>query len=114
LELRKKNDKKGKRNYPCLSSNIQIKLKSCGKMDKGYKLASQLITLLDTEPRWFTFAEVEKSLGISNKTIRKEFDLNLVPGQNATYELVLADEEGGEGGGFLASQFPGPSSFRKF
>ncbi|WP_238403742.1 helix-turn-helix domain-containing protein [Paenibacillus paridis] len=54
-----------------LSSNIQIKLKSGGKMDKGYKLASQLLTLLDTEPRWFTFAEVEKSLGVSDKTIRK-------------------------------------------
>lgn len=40
-------------------------------MDKGYQLASQLITLLDTEQRWFTLAEVEKSLGISDKTIRK-------------------------------------------
>lgn len=40
-------------------------------MDKGFKLASQLLTLLDTEQRWFTLAEVEKSLGISDKTIRK-------------------------------------------
>ncbi|MFX3632451.1 MAG: helix-turn-helix domain-containing protein [Candidatus Pristimantibacillus sp.] len=40
-------------------------------MDKGFKLASQLLTLIDTEQRWFTLAEVEKSLGISDKTIRK-------------------------------------------
>lgn len=40
-------------------------------MDKGFTLASQLLTLLDTEQRWFTLAEVEKSLGISDKTIRK-------------------------------------------
>ncbi|MFS0855673.1 helix-turn-helix domain-containing protein [Paenibacillus taichungensis] len=40
-------------------------------MDKGFTLASQLLTLLDTEHRWFTLAEVEKSLGISDKTIRK-------------------------------------------
>jgi hypothetical protein len=40
-------------------------------MDKGFNLASQLLTLLDTEERWFTLAEVEKSLGISDKTIRK-------------------------------------------
>ncbi|WP_339314940.1 helix-turn-helix domain-containing protein [Paenibacillus sp. FSL R10-2734] len=40
-------------------------------MDKGFNLASQLLTLLDTEQRWFTLAEVEKSLGISDKTIRK-------------------------------------------
>ncbi|UQZ84580.1 Anthrax toxin expression trans-acting positive regulator [Paenibacillus konkukensis] len=40
-------------------------------MDKGFKLASQLLTLLDTEQRWFTLAEVEKSFGISDKTIRK-------------------------------------------
>lgn len=29
-------------------------------MDKGFNLASQLLTLLDTEQRWFTLAEVEK------------------------------------------------------
>ncbi|WP_422658924.1 helix-turn-helix domain-containing protein [Paenibacillus sp. EC2-1] len=40
-------------------------------MDKGFTLASQLLTLLDTEQRWFTLAEVEKSLRISDKTIRK-------------------------------------------
>ncbi|OCT16399.1 transcriptional antiterminator BglG [Paenibacillus pectinilyticus] len=40
-------------------------------MDKGYTLASELLTLLDTEQRWFTLAEVENSLGISDKTIRK-------------------------------------------
>ncbi|WP_248548312.1 helix-turn-helix domain-containing protein [Paenibacillus odorifer] len=40
-------------------------------MDKGFNLASQLLTLLDTEHRWFTLAEIEKSLGISDKTIRK-------------------------------------------
>ncbi|TCP18734.1 BglG family transcriptional antiterminator [Scopulibacillus darangshiensis] len=40
-------------------------------MDKEFKLASQLLTLLDTEQRWFTLAEVEKKLGISDKTIRK-------------------------------------------
>lgn len=40
-------------------------------MDKGFNLASQLLTLLDTEHRWFTLAEVELSLGISDKTIRK-------------------------------------------
>lgn len=40
-------------------------------MDKEFKLASQLLTLLDTEQRWFTLAEVEKSLGVSDKTIRK-------------------------------------------
>ncbi|WP_282937160.1 helix-turn-helix domain-containing protein [Paenibacillus sp. RC67] len=40
-------------------------------MDKGFKLASQLLTLLDMEQRWFTLSEVEKSLGISDKTIRK-------------------------------------------
>ncbi|WP_339167869.1 helix-turn-helix domain-containing protein [Paenibacillus sp. FSL H7-0943] len=40
-------------------------------MDKGFNLASQLLTLLDTEYRWFTLAEIEKSLGISDKTIRK-------------------------------------------
>ncbi|MCS7463070.1 helix-turn-helix domain-containing protein [Paenibacillus doosanensis] len=51
--------------------NIQIELKWGGNMDKGFKLASQLLTLLDTEQRWFTLAEVEKSFGISDKTIRK-------------------------------------------
>ncbi|WP_234969415.1 helix-turn-helix domain-containing protein [Bacillus massilinigeriensis] len=40
-------------------------------MDKEFKLARQLLTLLDSEQRWFTLAEVEKSLGISDKTIRK-------------------------------------------
>jgi transcriptional antiterminator len=40
-------------------------------MDKGFNLASQLLTLLDIEHRWFTLAEIEKSLGISDKTIRK-------------------------------------------
>lgn len=40
-------------------------------MDKEFKLASQLLTLLDTEQRWFTLAEIEKKLGISDKTIRK-------------------------------------------
>ncbi|SFL31580.1 M protein trans-acting positive regulator (MGA) HTH domain-containing protein [Paenibacillus sp. 1_12] len=40
-------------------------------MDKGFKLTSQLLTLLDAEQRWFILAEVEKSLGISDKTIRK-------------------------------------------
>ncbi|GAF08292.1 helix-turn-helix domain-containing protein [Paenibacillus pini] len=40
-------------------------------MDKGFTLASQLLTMLDTEQRWFTLAEVEKSLGISVKTISK-------------------------------------------
>ncbi|OMD96634.1 helix-turn-helix domain-containing protein [Paenibacillus odorifer] len=40
-------------------------------MDKGFNLASQLLTLLDTEHRWLTLAEIEKSLGISDKTIRK-------------------------------------------
>ncbi len=40
-------------------------------MDKGFTLASQLITLLDAEQRWFTLAEVEKGLGVSDKTIRK-------------------------------------------
>lgn len=40
-------------------------------MDKGFNLASQLLTPLDTEHRWFTLAEIEKSLGISDKTIRK-------------------------------------------
>lgn len=41
------------------------------KMDKEFKLASQILTLLDTEQRWFTLAEIEKKLGISDKTIRK-------------------------------------------
>ncbi|OAB47449.1 helix-turn-helix domain-containing protein [Paenibacillus antarcticus] len=40
-------------------------------MDKGFTLASQLLTLLDMEQRWFTLSEVEQSLGISDKTIRK-------------------------------------------
>lgn len=40
-------------------------------MDKEFKLASQLLTLLDSEQRWFTLAEVEKTLHISDKTIRK-------------------------------------------
>lgn len=40
-------------------------------MDKDFKLASTLLTLLDSEQRWFTLAEVEKSLHISDKTIRK-------------------------------------------
>ncbi|MCR8658533.1 helix-turn-helix domain-containing protein [Paenibacillus endoradicis] len=40
-------------------------------MDKEFTLASQLLILLDTEQRWFTLAEIEKSLGISYKTIRK-------------------------------------------
>lgn len=40
-------------------------------MDKEFKLASRLLTLLDSEQRWFTLAEVEKSLHISDKTIRK-------------------------------------------
>lgn len=40
-------------------------------MDKEFKLASQLLLLLDSEQRWFTLAEVEKSLHISDKTIRK-------------------------------------------
>ncbi len=40
-------------------------------MDKEFKLASQLLTLLDAEQRWFTLAEVEQSLHISDKTIRK-------------------------------------------
>lgn len=54
-----------------LSYNIKINLKLGEKMDKDFKLASQLLTLLDTEQRWFTLAEVEKSLGVSDKTIRK-------------------------------------------
>ena len=29
-------------------------------VDKEFKLASQLLTLLDSEQRWFTLAEVEK------------------------------------------------------
>jgi len=45
-------------------------------MDKGFILASQLVTLLDAEQRWFTLAEVEKSLGISDKTIRKMVEEN--------------------------------------
>ncbi|QCJ41135.1 HTH domain-containing protein [Bacillus sp. S3] len=40
-------------------------------MDKEFTLASQLLTLIDTEQRWFTLAEIEKELGISDKTIRK-------------------------------------------
>uniref|UniRef100_A9U780 Predicted protein n=1 Tax=Physcomitrium patens TaxID=3218 RepID=A9U780_PHYPA len=40
-------------------------------MDKDFNLASELLTLLDMEQRWFTLAEVEKSLGVSDKTIRK-------------------------------------------
>lgn len=40
-------------------------------MDKEFKLASQLLALLDTEQRWFTLAEIEKELGISDKTIRR-------------------------------------------
>jgi len=40
-------------------------------VDKEFKLASQLLTLIDTEQRWFTLAEIEKELGISDKTIRK-------------------------------------------
>lgn len=40
-------------------------------MDKAFKLVKQLLTLLNTEQRWFTLAEIEKQLGISNKTIRK-------------------------------------------
>lgn len=40
-------------------------------MDKEFKLASQLLLLLDSEQRWFTLGEVEKSLHISDKTIRK-------------------------------------------
>lgn len=40
-------------------------------VDKEFKLASRLLTLLDSEQRWFTLAEVEKSLHISDKTIRK-------------------------------------------
>ncbi|MGO4347654.1 helix-turn-helix domain-containing protein [Paenibacillus sp. MCAF9] len=58
-------------------------------MDKEYKLASQLLTLLDTEQRWFTLAEVEKSLGISDKTIRKmveEISKQLPP--NITIEVT--------------------------
>lgn len=40
-------------------------------VDKEFKLASHLLILLDSEQRWFTLAEVEKSLHISDKTIRK-------------------------------------------
>ncbi|WP_152394159.1 helix-turn-helix domain-containing protein [Paenibacillus guangzhouensis] len=40
-------------------------------MDKDFMLVRALLTLLDTEQRWFTFAEMEKELGVSDKTIRK-------------------------------------------
>ncbi|MFJ7934382.1 helix-turn-helix domain-containing protein [Sporosarcina sp. NPDC096371] len=40
-------------------------------MDKAFTLASGLLMLLDTEQRWFTLAEIEKKLRISDKTIRK-------------------------------------------
>ncbi|WP_040674399.1 helix-turn-helix domain-containing protein [Paenibacillus terrigena] len=40
-------------------------------MDKDFILARGLLTLLDTEQRWFTFAEMEKELMVSDKTIRK-------------------------------------------
>ncbi|WP_245339410.1 helix-turn-helix domain-containing protein [Paenibacillus shirakamiensis] len=34
-------------------------------------MASQLLTMLDMEQRWFTLTEIEKSLGISVKTVSK-------------------------------------------
>lgn len=40
-------------------------------MDKDFMLVRELLTLLDMEQRWFTFAEMEKELGVSDKTIRK-------------------------------------------
>lgn len=40
-------------------------------MDKDFLIASQFLTLLDTEQRWFTLAEIEKKLGVSDKTISK-------------------------------------------
>lgn len=40
-------------------------------MDKDFLIASEFLTLLDTEQRWFTLAEIEKKLGVSDKTISK-------------------------------------------
>ncbi|WP_106769674.1 helix-turn-helix domain-containing protein [Paenibacillus faecalis] len=43
-------------------------------MEKEFMLASQLLTMLDSEDRWFTLAEIEEQIGVSDKTIRKLID----------------------------------------
>ncbi|KHF31996.1 Capsule synthesis positive regulator AcpB [Paenibacillus sp. P1XP2] len=40
-------------------------------MNKEYRQLKSLLKLLDREERWFTFAEVESELGISDKSVRK-------------------------------------------
>ncbi|BFH64365.1 helix-turn-helix domain-containing protein [Paenibacillus azoreducens] len=50
-------------------------------MNKEYMQLKSLLKLLDREERWFTFAEVEKELGLSGKSVRKivEAALHLLP-----------------------------------
>ncbi|MVP00693.1 helix-turn-helix domain-containing protein [Paenibacillus lutrae] len=43
-------------------------------MEKEFLLTLKLLTLLDSEYRWFTLAEIEKQIGVSDKTIRKIID----------------------------------------
>ena len=41
---------------------------------KGIHTDAQALTLLDSEYRWFTLAEIEEQIGVSDKTIRKIID----------------------------------------
>ncbi|WP_339295188.1 helix-turn-helix domain-containing protein [Paenibacillus sp. FSL W7-1279] len=43
-------------------------------MEKEFILTHKLLTLLDSEYRWFTLAEIEEQIGVSDKTIRKIID----------------------------------------
>lgn len=43
-------------------------------MEKEFTLTQKLLILLDSEYRWFTLAEIEEQLGVSDKTIRKIID----------------------------------------
>ncbi|KOR76009.1 helix-turn-helix domain-containing protein [Paenibacillus solani] len=43
-------------------------------MEKEFALTQKLLTLLDSEYRWFTLAEIEEQLSVSDKTIRKIID----------------------------------------
>ena len=43
-------------------------------MEKEFILTQKLLTLLDSEYRWFTLAEIEEQIGVSDKTIRKIID----------------------------------------
>ncbi|MWV43913.1 transcriptional antiterminator BglG [Paenibacillus sp. HJL G12] len=40
-------------------------------MNKEYRQLKSLLHLLDREERWFTFAEIEKELGISGKSVKR-------------------------------------------